>query len=67
MTFPRKIRVKKTPYGLHLYTASIKESGWYGFGDTPEAARSKLLELIASDAHTKANPRNIFPASPCKP
>lgn len=45
---PQKIVVRKTPYGLHLYTARVvRGSGVYGFGNTPSEARAKLAELAA--------------------
>lgn len=46
MSKPRKIVVRKTPSGLHLYTARIKWCGWYGWGNTPTEARIKLLEIL---------------------
>ena len=43
---PTKIRIRKTPCGLHLYTASIKGEPRYGWGDTPKEARECLLRQI---------------------
>lgn len=42
MSKPQKIRVRKTPYGLHLYVATIKGVGTYGWGNTPAEARECL-------------------------
>lgn len=46
MTKPLKIRVRKTPYGLHLYVATVKGVGTYGWGDTPTKARACLLRNL---------------------
>ena len=44
----QKVRVRKTPSAMHLYTATMKGSkGVYGWGDTPRQAREKLAELMA--------------------
>lgn len=43
----QKIRVRKTPYGRHLYTATIKGIGTYGWGNTPAEARGCLLRQLA--------------------
>lgn len=45
-----KARVRKTPYGLHLYTATIKGEGTYGFGNTPAEARASLERQLAERA-----------------
>lgn len=41
-----KPRIRKTPHGRHAYTATVKGFGTYGWGDTPDAARAKLAEMI---------------------
>lgn len=46
MTKPLKIRVRKTPYGLHLYVATIKGAATYGWGNTPAEARECLLRNL---------------------
>jgi len=40
----QKIRVRKTPNCAHPYTATCVGNGTYGCGNTPEEARSKLVE-----------------------
>jgi len=42
------IRVKKTPNALHPYTATMKGVGTYGWGNTSEEARAKLLANLAA-------------------
>ena len=44
-----KIRIRKTPYGLHQYTATIKGMGTYGWGNTPSEAKECLLNFIERD------------------
>ena len=41
-----KPRVRKTPNGRHLYTATLKGHGTYGWGNTPDEARAKLAENL---------------------
>lgn len=55
MALANKIRIKKTPNCLHRYTATMKECGTYGFGDTPSEARASLERQLHA-----ANP---FPPS----
>ena len=45
----KNIVTRKTPNGRHLYRATCKGYGCYGWGDTPAAARAKLAENIASE------------------
>lgn len=52
-----KPRVKKTPNCRHLYTATLKGFGTYGWGNTPDEARAKLAEMIARTGETRAIPR----------
>lgn len=47
MPKPIKPAVRKTPNGRHLYTATLKGYGTYGWGNTPDEARAKLAEMIA--------------------
>lgn len=55
MTKQPKIIVRKTPCGLHLYTArTARDPGIYGWGNTPAQARAKLAEMIARFAAEKA-------------
>jgi hypothetical protein len=42
-----KVRVRKTPNGLHPYIATMKGRGIYGWGNTPTEARAKLTENLA--------------------
>ena len=49
-----QIRVKKTPNCAHQYTAVMKGRGEYGWGDTPAAAKDKLMEQINSMPHTNS-------------
>lgn len=49
-----KIIVRKTPCGLHLYTARIARNPVYGWGNTPAEARSKLAERLARATAAKA-------------
>ena len=46
MPKPIKPRVRKTPNGRHPYYATLKGYGTYGWGNTPDEARSKLAENI---------------------
>ena len=41
-----KIVVRKTPNCRHLYRATMKGFGNYGWGNTPEEARTKFYEMI---------------------
>lgn len=47
MPKPIKPRARKTPNGRHLYYATLKGYGTYGWGNTPDEARAKLAENIA--------------------
>jgi len=47
-----RIRIKKTPNCRHLYSAHIRNCGWYGWGNTPAEARAKLLEILAREGWT---------------
>lgn len=48
MAHKSKIIVRKTPNGLHLYTARVVGgNGIYGWGNTPAEARAKLAERLA--------------------
>lgn len=40
------VRVRKSPYGMHLYVATMKGEGTYGWGDTPKEARSCLTKRL---------------------
>jgi len=44
---PPRLRIRKTPYGLHLYTARVTGDPIYGWGNTPAAARAKYHEQKA--------------------
>ena len=48
------IRVRKTPYAYHPYTATMKGFPVYGWGNTPDEARAKLLEVLARARPRKA-------------
>jgi hypothetical protein len=41
-----KIRVRKTPNCAHAYKATVSGIGFYGWGNTPQAAREKLIEQV---------------------
>lgn len=43
---PDQIRVRKTPNCWHLYRATAKGHGPYGWGNTPSEARAKLIQNI---------------------
>lgn len=49
-----KIRVRKTPRGRHLYYATMRAVGPYGWGDTPDEARAKLAEMLTKFGHPAA-------------
>lgn len=42
------IRIRKTPNGRHLYAATMRGQGAYGWGNTPAEARAKLAENLES-------------------
>jgi hypothetical protein len=42
----QKVRIKKTPNGRHLYTATMLAVGTYGFGNTPDEARASLARQL---------------------
>jgi len=42
-----KITTRRTPNGLHLYRATMRGQGPYGWGNTPQEARAKLHENLA--------------------
>lgn len=42
-----KLVVRKTPNCRHMYRATMKNEGAYGYGNTPDAARAKFYELRA--------------------
>lgn len=44
-----KCRTKKTPRGRHLYYATVKGFGQYGWGNTPKDARAKLLANLTGE------------------
>jgi len=46
---PHTIRVRKTPYAMHPYIATLKGCPIYGWGKTPADARAKLIENLAKD------------------
>lgn len=50
-------RVRKTPNGRHLYTATLKGYATYGWGNTPQEARARLAEMIAKSGEIRAVPR----------
>jgi len=56
MSNASKPRVRKTPYGRHLYTATLRGHGTYGWGDTPAAARAKLAEMLKKSGEVAATP-----------
>lgn len=41
------VRVRKTPMGLHLYTATMKGEPRYGWGNSPAEARECLARQLA--------------------
>lgn len=43
----QKIRVRKTPHGLHPYVATIKGEVQYGWGNTPKEARECLMQRLS--------------------
>ena len=51
-----KPAVRKTPSGRHLYCATLKGYGTYGWGNTPDEARAKLTEMLAKSGETRAVP-----------
>lgn len=48
-----KIVVRKTPNCRHLYRATMKGFGTYGWGDTPEEARSKFRDNVAKSGEAQ--------------
>lgn len=48
-----KIRVRKTRGGWHPYVATMRGKGTYGWGNTPDEARAKLIENL--DEVTREN------------
>ena len=42
-----KLVVRKTPNCRHLYRATMKGFGTYGWGNTPEEARAKFRENLS--------------------
>lgn len=52
--------VRKTPNGRHLYRATLKGYGCYGWGNTPDEARAKLAENAASEIADRAS-RAVIP------
>ena len=46
--------VRKTPHGRHLYRATLKGYGTYGWGNTPDEARAKLAAMIAISGEKRA-------------
>jgi ribosomal protein L40E len=44
----RNITTRRTPNGRHLYRATQKGQGSYGWGNTPTEARAKLAQQIAA-------------------
>jgi hypothetical protein len=51
----KNVRIKKTPFGWHLYRATMKGCGTYGWGNTPDAARAKLAEQLQRVASERAS------------
>lgn len=49
-----KITTRKTPNGRHLYKATCKGYGCYGWGNTPADARAKLAENMAEEDDARA-------------
>jgi len=45
----QKIITRKTPNCMHLYRATCKGYGCYGWGNTPNEAREKLKENMLSE------------------
>ena len=43
-----KIRVRKTPNGLHMYVATMKGKGTYGWGNTAKEARQCLIKRLTN-------------------
>ncbi len=56
MTNPRieLPRVRRTPHGKHLYRATLKGYATYGWGNTPDEARTKLAAMIAISGEKRA-------------
>lgn len=42
----RTVRVRKTPNALHLYIATMRGQGTYGWGNSPAEARAKLADNL---------------------
>lgn len=49
-----KARVRKTPNGRHLYTATYRGVGTYGWGNTPDEARAKRVANYAASLADRA-------------
>jgi hypothetical protein len=54
----QNVRVRKTPNCAHLYTATIKGQGTYGFGDTPDEARQSLTNQLEHSASQNVRTAN---------
>lgn len=49
-----KIRVKKTPNCRHPYTATMVGEPTYDWGNTPQEARTKLLQNLEAVSNLKS-------------
>lgn len=54
-----KINTRKTPNGRHLYRATCKGYGRYGWGNTPQEAREKMAEQMALEDAERAERTNL--------
>ena len=52
-------RVRKTLNGRHPYVATLKGYATYGWGNTPDEAKAKLLEMIAALGERRAVGRYV--------
>lgn len=50
-----KVRVRKTPCGLHPYVATMRGKGTYGWGNTPNEARECLTRRLREEAQGALN------------
>jgi hypothetical protein len=59
-----KPRVRKTPNGRHLYSATLKGYATYGWGNTPDEARAKLREMLVKYDEVRVDPTYSAAALP---